>query len=289
MGNANAGNVKGICAGARVQWDALLLFFGDAPNFAISAQGLQFLLLLWYSVKNPKKEVQKQMKKGLLALGTSLLLVLFSVGALAEGQATITQQTAQTYAYEDVFYAYYFAQIENTGDVPIVLDGGTLELYNSEGQAIYSTPVYSCYPSVLAPGEKGFVREYTNLDSLNTMAAYKFDLVARPAGEGSVIRLNCTADFSQQTLYGDDMSTTLKATVMNDKQETVSNIMIVYALYDAEGKLIFVDTLSPYYLGIPAGNSVELSTAVDPEIEASWAERGIRPASAYALAYIIAD
>lgn len=229
------------------------------------------------------------MKKGLLALGISLLLALFSVGALAEGQATITQQTAQTYAYEDVFYAYYFAQIENTGDVPIVLDGGTLELYNSEGQAIYSTPVYSCYPSVLAPGEKGFVREYTNLDSLNTMAAYKFDLVARPAGEGSVIRLNCTADFSQQTLYGDDMSTTLKATVMNDKQETVSNIMIVYALYDAEGKLIFVDTLSPYYLGIPAGNSVELSTAVDPEIEASWAERGIRPASAYALAYIIAD
>ena len=67
------------------------------------------------------------MKKGLLALGAALLLTLFAVGALAEGQATITQQMGQTYAYEDVFYAYYFAQIENTGDVPIVLDGGTLE------------------------------------------------------------------------------------------------------------------------------------------------------------------
>ena len=66
------------------------------------------------------------MKKGWMALCAAMLLILCAGTALADGQATITRQLAQTYDYGDVFFTYYFAEVQNTGDAPIVLDGGKI-------------------------------------------------------------------------------------------------------------------------------------------------------------------
>ena len=229
------------------------------------------------------------MKKGWIALCAALLLMLCAGSALADGQATITRQLAQTYDYGDVFFTYYFAEVQNTGDAPIVLNGGTLELYNAEGGTIYSAQVYNCYPSVLGPGEIGYVREYTNMDTPDAVASYRFDLSASPASEGSVSYLTCTPSFEQSTLYENETSTTITATLTNPQSETARGIMVVYALYDASGNLLFVDTLSATYLGLPSGSTVELNTVVDGEIETAWNAQGIKPASAQARAYVILD
>lgn len=229
------------------------------------------------------------MKKGWMALCAAMLLMLCAGTALADGQATITRQLAQTYDYGDVFFTYYFAEVQNTGDAPIVLDGGKLELYNAEGGTIYSAQVYNCYPSVLGPGEIGYVREYTNMDTPDAVASYRFDLSASPASTGSVSYLTCESSFEQKTLYEDQTSTTITARLTNPQQETLRGIMTVYALYDATGNILFVDTLSATYLGLPAGSTVELSTVVDGEIEATWNAQGVAPASAKAIAYVILD
>lgn len=229
------------------------------------------------------------MKKGLAALGAALLVMLGASCALAAGQATITQQMAQTYSYYDTHYAYYFAQIENTGDVPILLDSGNLEFYDAEGQTIYQTSVYAFHPAVLGPGERAVVREYTNLDAPDALASFKFDLSAREASAGSIVYVNCVGSFSQMALSDSEYMTTITAAVTNDQADMLRNMMIVYMLYDADGKLIFVDTLSPNFLSVYPGSTVELSTTVDEEIETTWRERGIKPASAFVYAYVAAD
>ena len=60
------------------------------------------------------------------------------------------------------------AEISNTGTIPIYLSTSSYDLEDSNGQIIASKQNISTYPSVIKPGEKGYLYDETSLDNVVT-------------------------------------------------------------------------------------------------------------------------
>ena len=94
--------------------------------------------------------------KKIVALLLAACLTLGCASALAAGKLTVNQETYTAVAGYS-FVGYVFAEVENTGDKNIEFGNGLLEILTADGDPMDSTDIYNMYPSILAPGEKGYV------------------------------------------------------------------------------------------------------------------------------------
>ena len=97
------------------------------------------------------------MKKLLCSL--MVALIAFSgCAALAAGKLEVTHENLMLLD-EYGFEGYAFARVENTGDKPIKINAGVMELYNADGDAITSSDYLYAYGSEqLNPGEYTYVQ-----------------------------------------------------------------------------------------------------------------------------------
>lgn len=225
--------------------------------------------------------------KKIVALLLAACLTLGCASALAAGKLTVNQETYTAVAGYS-FVGYVFAEVENTGDKNIEFGNGLLEILTADGDPMDSTDIYSMYPSILAPGEKGYVstRQYVDAaESIEDISDYTLTITGKSTQEEAPVRLDSTAAYSVGTNSWGDEEQIVVVTITNNTQETVYDCQVAFALYDAEGKLLLVDADNTYNVGIPAGQSVEVQFTVDEDLAAVWAEQGVTPATAESVAY----
>ncbi|MDL2317659.1 FxLYD domain-containing protein [Eubacteriales bacterium OttesenSCG-928-A19] len=231
------------------------------------------------------------MRKALiLVLILSILLV--PVCSLAAGKATVTKETFFVLPFLDYHSGVVMAEVTNTGDKTVVFNGGLVELYNSDGDSIESENLYSCYPSVLGPGESGYLSTEIGVDEA-TDKSYIDDYLLTVTGKGEnekeTVRLQCEGSFGEYkrseywTEYG------VAAMVTNDTDELLRSIRVVYALFDAEDNLLGVAGAEPSYVGLPSGQTMEVRTSIDDDWVEQWATQGAEPARIEVIAYVEKD
>ena len=106
--------------------------------------------------------------KKFVALLLAACLTLGCASALAAGKLTVNQETYTAVAGYS-FVGYVFAEVENTGDKNIEFGNGLLEILTADGDPMDSTDIYSMYPSILAPGEKGYVSTLQYVDAAESI------------------------------------------------------------------------------------------------------------------------
>lgn len=225
--------------------------------------------------------------KKFVALLLAVCLTLGCASALAAGKLTVNQETYTAVAGYS-YVGYVFAEVENTGDKNIEFGNGLLEILTADGDPMDSTDIYNMYPSILAPGEKGYVsaRQYVDAaESIEDISDYTLTLTGKSTQEEAIARLDSTAAYGVGTnSWGDEVQMVV-VTVTNNTQETVYDCQVAFALYDGEGKLLLVDADNTYNVGIPAGQSAEILFTLDEDLAAVWAEQGVTPATAECVAY----
>ncbi len=225
--------------------------------------------------------------KKIVALLLALCLTLTCAGALAAGKLTVNQETYM--AVEGYsFIGYVYAEVENTGDKNIEFGDGLLEILTADGDPMDSTSIYSMYPSVLAPGEKGYVWAYQYVDeaeSLEDISDYTLTLTGKATKEETAPRLDSSAVVTTITNAWGDEEQVILLTATNNTQQTVYDFQAAVAVYDAEGKLLLVDTENTYDIGIPAGQTVEMRFSMDEDVTAYWAQNGMSPATVESVVF----
>lgn len=229
------------------------------------------------------------MKKTLFTLLSAVLvLVLILPSALAAGELKVQSETLVVVpSYSDTFYGNLYAEVKNTGDAPVQLANGLYELFDKDGKVIKSDEYINMYPSVLNPGENGFILLSELVDEAKTkdyIASHKLTVTGTSSIDYKVERL-AASDAKYEIVEDYSKRHVLSALVKNDKTETANEPVIVFALKDDQGKVIYTIGTSTYNVGIPAGNTVLLKATIDDGFVKYMEENNIKPATLEAIAY----
>ena len=219
-----------------------------------------------------------------------LMLVSVCAGAAqAAGKATVTQEAFYVRPYIDYHAGEIYAEITNTGDKPVIFNGGLIELYNEDGDAIESDNLYRCYPEVLAPGEVGYLYNTTSVQEAvepDYIDDYALTVTGKSENEKMTVRLVSEGSFGeyQRSKYYSEYA--MFANVINDTDEILRGVRVVYALYDGEDKLLYADSTELYSLGIPPNQMVEVRMSVDSRMLEAWEKEDVKPERIVTIAYV---
>ena len=131
------------------------------------------------------------------ALLLTLALALSATSAMAAGKLTVNQETyvaAEGYSLK----SYIFAEVENTGDKNIAFNDGLLEILNADGDPTNNETIYRMYPEILAPGEKGYITDYTypsDASTLDDIADYSLVVTGKSTKDEAPVRLEAAAEY----------------------------------------------------------------------------------------------
>ncbi|MDY2770295.1 MAG: hypothetical protein SOU13_10305 [Eubacteriales bacterium] len=129
------------------------------------------------------------MKKVLLI--TIAIILALPTTALAAGKATVTQEAFYVTPFLGYFAGEIYCEITNTGDKPVKLESGVYEFYDADGESIDSGSIYSFYPRILLPGEKGTAIITSGIKEATEpayIADYSVSVVGKSAKPEDVLR-----------------------------------------------------------------------------------------------------
>jgi len=226
--------------------------------------------------------------KKILALALSLCLLLAAVPAMAAGQLTVVQETyTPTIIGSSSLYGYVFAEVTNSGDAPIEIKNGVYEILGADGAVIKSSNVYRAYPSILAPGETGYIHEYQSIsgqDSVSAIPGYTLTVSGTETNKAGMTYLPVTATV-EEVNYWFDKAYMVTSTITNNTDATIYEPYLVFGIYDAAGKLLYSDNTTLGGLGIPAGSSLEVLSIAD-EFTEIWKANDTIPATVKVFCYM---
>lgn len=216
-----------------------------------------------------------------------LALSLICAPAFAAGKLVVNQERMLALDYYGSVDAEVYAEVENTGDKPVEFSAGLVELFDADGNTIDSTDYLYCYPSVLAPGEKGYVYVSMYPDNV-TAAADIADYTLTVTGKSSTGETNLmktTGIYEPGVVDGYWTYNYLTAEITNETAETTYDLYCVYALKDADGGLLYVYYTTAYSIGVPAGGTMYMRTSLPDSVLEYFDANGITPATVDAIAY----
>lgn len=212
-----------------------------------------------------------------------------SVSALAAGKLSVTQEN---FHYVTSFwnYGYAYAKVENVGDKPIKVNAGVLEIYDANGEVLTSADYVQAYATYLQPGEYTYVEMYDELEEGQIPDDYMMTLTGKSENEKVAYRLPAEAKFELDVQEGWWEYNYLYATVTNPTEDILYNVEVVFALMDAEGNIIYVESKELYSeIGIMPGQSVMIRKEISSTFTDYFDAKGIVPTSVDALAYVVLD
>lgn len=215
------------------------------------------------------------------------VMMLMSATAMAELVVEKTEYTTMT--VYDTVYAYFFAEVTNTGDAPISVEGN-YDLLDASGNAVISGSVYSGYPYVIAPGATGFVECYEYCDTVASpedIPDIRYTLVAgdaysEPAPAVTVTDATCAV---VENSWGETVCEVI-VTIKNDTADTIVEPDITFGMYDQAGEMLYTDSTTLYSVAVPAGQSIQALFYADDDFVNIWTEDGRTPTEVKALAYV---
>lgn len=230
------------------------------------------------------------MAKKMLALTAALVLLAGLTGAAAaQGNLAVVQEKFLVLPYETYYEGSVYAQVKNTGDMPVQFSGGLFELFDAAGKSFKSQELlyYDCNPEVLLPGENGYVYARISVEDAtkeSDIADYSLTLLGTGNITTSVVRYPATAHFQDGTAEFPSRRYAA-AIVENNTDEMLRDFFAAFALMDAEGKLLYVTSGTWASSGVLGQSSMETRLRVDENIIDYWNSEGIDPAAAEAIVF----
>ena len=221
--------------------------------------------------------------KRFFALALVLVLACCSVNAFAAGKLTVAKENFWVISSYWADAAYAYARVENAGDKPIDVNAGILEIYDENGDAITS----GNYPRTLQPGEYTYVSlsmEVQQAKDVGKPEGYKLTIAGKTDDENSTVRLPVELKLDEGEWWKQDY---VYATVTNNTQETVYDILAVFAILDAEGNILCIDSDSQFAAyGLTPGSSVVIRREINKAFINYFTAKEIIPSTVDAIAYV---
>ncbi len=223
----------------------------------------------------------------LFALALVLVLVCCSVNAFAAGKLSTVKENFWVISSYWADAAYAYAKVENTGDKQIDVNAGILEIYDEKGDVITSGNYLQVYPRCLQPGEYTYVSlamEVGTAKDIGKPDSYKLVITGKTDDESSTARLPAELKLEEGEWWKQDY---VYATVTNNTEETVYDILTVFAILDAEGNILCIDSDSQFAAyGLTPGSSVVIRREINKAFINYFTAKGITPASVDVIAYV---
>lgn len=219
-----------------------------------------------------------------MILAVSICLSL--TGAFAAGKLNVVQENFHVIPSYST-YGYAYAKVENSGDKPIKVNAGVLEIYDEAGDAITSTDYMSAHAEYLQPGEYTYVKLYSEIEDGRTADDYSLTLTGKSDNENACLRLPCTMDMKLNEEDGWWVHNYIYATVTNNTDQPLYEIEVVLALLDAEGNILHIESDNLYNeRALTPGSSMIIRKDIYSDTMEYFAANGLVPASVDAIAFV---
>lgn len=226
------------------------------------------------------------MKKILALVLCLCCLLMLNTAALAAGELSITQKKLIT--TEGEASALFVAKVENVGDEGCYVDTkGKLVAFDANDDPVISEDYVSTTPSglYLAPGEWAYVGNslYESALKTSTVADYKFSLKTSEYGS-KYEKLPCegTIVFDKNQKYDNG----IVVTFTNTGSEITGETVVVAALYDQNGELMFVNYDYNDSVGVHPGSTVSVFLNIFSDTVASFNNAGLTPTTVECFVYM---
>ena len=229
--------------------------------------------------------------KKIMGLLVALALCLTGSGALANNGLIVREETyTAVELFSDSYYGYVFAQLENTGDTDAYFDKGELTISDAAGGTLAQKAFLTSYTKVIAPGETAYLFAYSAVEGakeIEDLAAYRLAVEGSESIEKPPVVLTVTeaAYVQEADLFGEAIDK-IYITAKNETQEAVFTPSVAFGLYDEAGRLIYVDAMTQFDMGVPAGESFIMTFTIDDAFRAVWDAQGVAPARVEAVAIV---
>lgn len=232
------------------------------------------------------------MKKMVALVLVMTLLVSIST-AMAAGKVNVVQENFYALNnYHD--YGYAFAKVANVGNKPIKVNAGILEIFDSEGENLTSTDTLRRYAENLEPDEYTYVYMYAVLEEgqLNKVDDYLLTITGKSETNATTKRLMVkNVDFKRN--YQINQYSTYDCgffTIVNDTDDTIWNIRVVYALLDDNDNILYVGSDSiDSNKGLTSNSSITIRESIDNSFTSYFDAHGIVPSKIDVIAYVNSD
>ena len=198
-----------------------------------------------------------------------LLCALIALPTCAWAANDIEVQQEALYYQHYVIYCDVsgYWEVQNTGETPLFVYAATLDLFDTADESLLSDPMYAMYPSVLQPGETGYIVKNAYVDNVadvETIARHALTMNAQ-AAEREVTHLKVIkAEIRDSVLPGSPLERAFYVTVESEAEGVLYGSQVVVGAYDADGKLLFVNFAIPYETGLLTGSQVEICITLNP-------------------------
>lgn len=216
-----------------------------------------------------------------------LMAVVLATPAFAAGKLNVEQENF--HVIDSYFvYGYSYAKVANVGDKPIKVNTGLLEIYDEEGEALTSTDYYSAYAEYLQPDEYTYIYLYDEVEDVEASAVADYMLTVTGKADTDYVsfRLPCTTAYEPNVEEGYWTYNYMYATVTNNTDEPIYDMIIVLVLLDEEGNILYMDDEYMYDVALAPGSSVIVRKDVSSSHIEYFEKNGIVPVAVDAIAYV---
>ena len=223
-----------------------------------------------------------------LVLFLALGLLLAAIPAGAAGKLSVDQENVYVINSYSV-YTYCFAKVSNVGDKPIKVNNALLEIMDKDGNPITSTDYFNGYAKYLEPGEYTYLRMYETIKDrpATDVSDYSLTVTGKSDMNYSNQRLPVVSEYKEKVSEGYSSYDYMFATVTNNTKETIFDIVVVMALLDAEGQILFMADAYMYSgKGLTPGSSMVIKERVDSTFVEYFANNNLVPAKVDAIAFV---
>lgn len=219
-----------------------------------------------------------------------LVLCLGMTSALAAGKLNIVQEN---FHYITGFWnsGYVYAKVENSGDKPIMINAGVMELYDEAGEVITSDDWVNSFVTYLQPGEYTYISMDESLDEGAAVPVdYMLTLTGKSESNVKALYLPVETKLELGVVDGWWEHDYMYATVTNNTDQTLYEIAVVLALLDAEGNILYIDAKELYdEVALTPGSSIVIRKDIGSDFMEYFDNNGITPVAVDALAYVQVD
>ena len=225
--------------------------------------------------------------KKYVALVLALVLSICTMPAYAAGKLNVAQENFHVIDSYSI-YGYAYAKVENTGDKPIKVNAGLLEIFDTEGDTLTSNDYMNAHAEYLQAGEYTYIviNENINVETPDEVDDYMLTITGKSDTDQRSMRLPVETSYDPNVQEGYWTYNYMTATVTNDTEETVFGLTIVLVLLDDEGNILYMDNDYMYDKGLTPGSSVVVHKDVNSSFMDYFKAKGYTPTTVDAIAYV---
>ncbi len=180
---------------------------------------------------------------------------------------------------------YVYAKVQNNGTEPVYLDDCTVKLLDENGEAFAWHDYGDAFVQNLEPGESTYLSVWMYDDVSQKPADYELTLQEDDEPLYTYRRFPVKVEWKAEKNFLDEDVISLYTTVTNDTEEVAYDLHLAMVLLDGEGNLLYIGEEMLYDTGLLPGSGVVVCHQVPDSFSAYYAENGLTPAAADAIAF----